>query len=96
MKYCILYSFLTINVHTADVSHATHSLKTLYNPCSKTTGKYTVPLHFNCRLETYCSTRIFVDFKCRGKTEYNDPKAWSLTDLENKRVLYGNVGGVID
>ena len=28
-------------------------------------------------------------------TIHKDPRAWSLTDLENVCILYGHIGGVI-
>ena len=42
--------------------------------------------------------RIFMDLKTEVKLRYlkhEDPRAWSLTDLENKSFLYGHIGGVI-
>ena len=39
-----------------------------------------------------------MDFKNRAKRGFKihkDPRAWSLTDLENVCIIYGHIGGVI-
>ena len=32
---------------------------------------------------------------CRLESYHEDPRAWSLIDLENVCILCGNIGGVI-